>query len=216
MRQSFSVTSPASDLSLLTVEQLRDAAGLATGDTSRDEELKALGNGISTDIAVACNVADDGINPPTLLKETVRETLWVCDRPEELILSRRFVSSIVSVSEAGSVLAADGYFIDRGAGLLNRASAGRPWTWATGQLIISYDAGFAAVPADLIAAATDLARIRLSSSSRDPLVKSESIEVPDVQSRKLDFWVGALPGAAGPVPAEILTRLSRYKTVGIA
>ncbi|CAN7295414.1 hypothetical protein LJR221_001438 [Agrobacterium tumefaciens] len=216
MRQSFSVTTPASNLSLLTIEQLRAAAGLADGDASRDEELNALGQSISTDIAVACNVADDGINPPTLLKETVSETFWVCHRPDELILSRRFISSIASVSEAGSVLAADAYFLDRGAGLLNRANSGRPWTWATGQLVISYDAGFATVPADLVAAATDLVRIRLSSSSRDPLVKSESIEVPDVQSRKLDFWVGALPGASGPVPAEILTRLSRYKNVVIA
>jgi len=216
MRQSFSVTTPASDLSLLTIEQLRAAAGLADGDASRDDELSALGKSISIDIAVACNVADDGINPPTLLKETVSETLWVCDRPEELILSRRFISSILSVSEAGSALSADGYFLDRGAGLLNRANGGRPWTWARGQFVISYDAGFSSVPADLMSAATDLVRIRLSSSSRDPLVKSESIEVPDVQSRRLDFWVGALPGASGPVPAEILTRLSRYKNVAVA
>jgi hypothetical protein len=217
VRQSFSVISPASQLSILTDAQLRAAAGLDADDDSRDTELRALGAALSSDIAVACNVVDDGVNPPTLLQETVTETFWVCDRPPELFLSRRFVSSVTSVTEAGSTLTSSDHVLDAGAGLLNRVSGGRPWSWYTGEVSLTYIAGFAAAPPDLAAAAFDLAKIRLSYGSRDPLVKSESIEVPDIETRRLDFWVGALPGAAAsPVPPEILSRLSRYMNVFIA
>lgn len=217
MRQTFTVTSPASALSLLSTEQLRSAAGLDAADSSQDAELLVLGAAISTEIAVACNVADDGIHPPTLCRETVSETFWGCGNDHELFLSRRFVSSIVSVVEAGSTLTSTGHVLNAGAGLLNRVMNGRPWAWYAGETTVTYVAGFDSAPPDLAAAAIDLVRLRLSSASRDPLVKSESIEVPDIQTRRLDFWVGALPGAASsPVPPDILARLARYVNLGVA
>ena len=217
MRQSFTVTSPAPDKSLVTIQQLRIAAGLEGSDNSRDAELLLLGEAISADIATACNVADDGVSIPTLRRETIVETFWLSDRWDELFLSRRFVSAISVVTEAGVTLVPADHALDRAAGLLSRSRSGRPCAWGLGEGSVTYDAGFDTVPADLAAAALDLARIRLSSGSRDPLVKSESIEVPDIQTKRQDFWVGALPGsAAGPVPADILARLSRYMNVALA
>lgn len=217
MRQTFSVISPAPDLSLLSDAQLRAAAGLEVGDTSRDVELRALGAALSSDIAIACNVADDGVNPPTLRRETVTETFWVCDRPPELFLSRRFISSITTIVEAGSTLINSDRVLDAAAGMLNRVSGGRPWAWYNGEVSVTYVAGFDTVPADLAQAAIDLAKIKLSYGSRDPLVKSESLEVPDIETRRLDYWVGALPGAAASaVPPEVLSRLARYRNVSLA
>lgn len=217
MRQSFQVTVPATGLSLIPIERLRVAASLMPDNNTRDDELEALGIAISTDIAVACQVADDGQNPPTLLRETVTETFWMGDRPQEAFLSRRFVSSVSAVSECGASLVTSDYTLNSGAGLLYRVSGGRPFAWRNGQLTLTYAAGFAVVPVDLQEAALDLARLRLSSASRDPLVKSLTVEVPDVQTKRQDFWVGALPGAAAStVPPEIIARLSRYLNVLIA
>ncbi len=217
MRQSFTIVTPAPDLSLLTIQQLRAAAGLDDGDTSRDAELTALGVAISTDIAAACNVATDGQRPPTLRSEAVTETFWSYDKPLEMFLSRRFVSAVTAVSEQGSALVVPDYYLNADAGLLLRGQSGLPWCWRDGVVSVSYTAGFANVPPDLAAAASDFARIRLSSNSRDPLVKSESIEVPDVRSTKVDYWVGALPGAtSGPAPPEIMMRLSRFTNISIA
>lgn len=217
MRQSFEVVTPASSLLLVSIEQLRVAAGLAEDDDSKDAGLTLIGEALSTDIATTCGVVGDGVHPVTLMSETVSETFWHFDRPCEVFLSRRFVSAISEVSECGHVLTSADYKVDRASGMLYRISGGRPWVWRDGAVGVTYTAGFDAVPADLQMAAAELARLRLSSGSRDPLVKSESIEIPDVQTRRLDFWVGALPGSsAGPVPSEIMTRLSRFMSVLVA
>lgn len=214
MRQSFSVVVPAASLLLVPIARMRAAAGLAIDDGSRDAELTALGEAISTDIAVACKVASDGIRAPTLLQETVSETFWLCDREPELFLSRLLVSSIASVTEAGGALIASDWVLNAGAGIISRVSAGRPWSWLSGPVELTYTAGLAVVPADLAEVVVDIARLRLAGSARDPLVKSESIEIPDVQTRRTDYWVGALPGSsAGPVPAEFVSRLGRYMNV---
>lgn len=216
MRQTFRVTSPAADLSLLTIEQLRAAAGLASDDDSQDAELEPLGEAIAADIATACRTESDGVNPPTLKEETVVETFWNCDRADEVFLSRRFVSSVSAVSERETALTTDDYVLDAEAGMLRRVIGGRPWAWYTGDLSVTYVAGFATVPADLVAIATDLARHRLSAAAVDPLEKATTIEIPDVETRRVDRWVGAMPGSnAGPVPADIVARLSRYMNVAI-
>lgn len=217
MRQSFIVITPASNLSLVAIEQLRKAAGLTADDDSRDDDLRALGDAIATDIAVACGVSDDGIHPPTLLAETIAETLWNGSRGEEIFTSRRFVTNIAGLTECSSVLDNTGYVLDAGAGIIRRVNGGRPYCWATGTLTITYTAGFVTAPPDLQQAVVDLARMRLSAASRDPLVKSESIEVPDIETRRQDYWVGALPGTdVAPVPPDILARLARYQNVVIA
>ncbi|MEH7904003.1 hypothetical protein V7794_22670 [Rhizobium laguerreae] len=216
MRQNFTVTVPTASPSLLTIDQLREAAGLDAGDTSQDTKLTQLGLQISAELAIACNVASDGIHVPSLKAETVVETIWneVCDG--EILLSRRFISSVTVTELASSVNSSD-FYINRAAGILLRVNYGRPWRWQTGTIEVTYVAGLTDVPPDLVAIAADLARLRLSSSSRDPLVKSESIEVPDVQTRKLDFWVGAIPGTElSAVPPDLLARLALYRNVLVA
>jgi len=216
MRQNFTVTVPAPSPSLLTLPQLREAAGLGAGDTSQDAKLTQLGLQISAEIAIACNVASDGINVPSLKAETIVETIWNEHCDDEILLSRRFIVS-ATVTELSSAVNSSDFFINRGAGILIRVNGGRPWCWQNGTIEVTYVAGLADVPPDLVAIAADLAHLRLSSSSRDPLVKSESIEVPDVQTRKLDFWVGAIPGTElSPVPPDLLARLALYRNVLIA
>jgi hypothetical protein len=217
MRSKFVVVTPAADPSLLTIEQLRFAAGVAAGNTSRDPELQDLGDRVSADIASACNIRSDGVNVPTLRSETVRETFRQRGCDDMLFLARRFISDLVSVSDAGTALVDTDTVLDAEAGMIYRVSGACEMIWSRGDAVIEYTAGFEDVPADLVGAAMDLARLRLSSDARDPLVKGESVEIPDVRTVRQDFWVGAIPGSSGgAVPVDILGKLSRYINAVVA
>src|SRR3990167_5540578 len=113
----FQVDTAATDLQLLTIQQLRVGAGLVKDNSSRDEELTELGLRVAADIAVACRVADGGVYPPTLRSETVTNTFQWPGGAGDLILSRRFVSGTPTITEdAVAVVAAD-YAIKRAEGL---------------------------------------------------------------------------------------------------
>jgi hypothetical protein len=118
MFSTFNVTTPADDLSLLTIEELRAALGV-TG-TAEDAALKALGLRLSASIARQCCIASDGINPATLMLETCTETFRAVRPQNELILARRPVTAIVSVSESGAIVDPADYEIRRNAGILAR------------------------------------------------------------------------------------------------
>lgn len=217
MRSQFLVIAPAADLSLLTIAQLRFAAGLAAGDASRDTELQDLGKRISAEIASACQVRSDGVHVPTLRSETVRETFRQRGDDDMLFLARRFVSDLSSVGDSGTTLVEADTDLDAEAGLLARISGTRPLAWTQGDTIVEYTAGFTDVPADLAGAAMDLARLRLSADARDPLMKGETVEIPDVRTVRQDFWVGAAPGvSSGALPADILAKLFRYINIAVA
>ncbi|WP_160320374.1 hypothetical protein, partial [Rhizobium ecuadorense] len=76
--------------------------------------------------------------------------------------SRRFIVS-ATVTELSSAVISSDFFINRGAGILTRVNGGRPWRWQNGTIEVTYVAGLADVPPDLVAIAADLARLRLSS-----------------------------------------------------
>src|SRR5690348_6633732 len=106
MLSRFSVTTPATDLSLLTIAELRAAVGAT--DSSQDAELMVMGRRVSTSIARRCNVVSDAANPPTLLSETCTEVFrW--DGCGPLRLSRRPVTSVVSVTIGGDAVDAADY-----------------------------------------------------------------------------------------------------------
>lgn len=217
MRSTFTVVTPAADPSLLTIEQLRAAAGLVASDASRDSELTELGARVSADITAACRIRGDGVHIPTLRREAVREAFRQRGCDDLLFLARRFISDLTSVADAGTALVETDTILDAEAGLLYRISGTCELPWRRGDAVVEYTAGFDTVPADLVGAAMDLARLRLSANARDPLVKGESVEIPDVRTVRQDYWVGAVPGSTvGPVPADVLAKLSRYINVAVA
>ena len=105
--QSFSVTSAAPDLALLTIEELRAAAGVT--DDSMDDALDALGLQVSFSLAQTCGVASDGSHPATFLQESCEDTFWgVCLR-RSLLLSRRPILSLGTVLVDGSEVSEDDF-----------------------------------------------------------------------------------------------------------
>lgn len=208
----FAVTVAADDLTLLTAQQLRMAVGLSADDESKDAVLTPLGLQIASEIAAAAKIAKGGF-PITLRAESCRATFYLRRRTDKLILPRRFVSSIASVVECGDTLdPAVDMLLEGEAGLLSRMRNDWPCWWPCGKIVIDFVCGFDEIEDDLRGGAMDLVQIRLSETSRDPLIKSIQTNIPEMEDRRVDYWVGGVPNSAGygSLPDSVAKKLSRY------
>jgi hypothetical protein len=213
---SFSVTTPATDLTLLSISELRKAANVADG--SRDADLMALGSRVANAITQACNVATDGATPPTLRKETITDTFRrnrffgrVRNRDrdkleggETIYLSRRPIISVASVVEAGTPLDLSSYEIRAGKGALVRLNNDSPIQWVPNKIVVVYDAGWATVPEGLKRAAEQLVQLYWSQNSKDPLVRQSNL--PGVLEQQ--FWMG--PPSGPSIPQDVMDDLGPY------
>lgn len=198
----FQVLTPASDLNLLSIEELRVAIGLASDDTTQDAKLETLGKRVSSMIASACMVVRDGVSPPTLLLEGCLDTFRLKCSQSALYLSRRPISQMVSVTVAGTLLTEDvDYEVEPATGKLIRLSGDNETCWQAGKTVVEYDAGFDGAPDDIKAIAAQLAGGYWADDGIDPMEKSVSIPgVIDVQR-----WVDA--GADPQMPKDIFDAL---------
>lgn len=207
------VTQAAGDRKLLTTEQMRLAAGLAADDASQDSALALLNARISAEIVEACRIAIGNGAEPTLRREALLERFRLGrDERGPLILARRHNVEILSVVIDGVALTPDDWLVDSESGLLARLRSGVEceWTGTTG--LVAYRAGFEDVPPDLVGTASDLVRLRRSEVSRDPLAKRERVDVDGIDAIETEYWISVVGSSAstGPVPPELLQRLSRY------
>lgn len=214
MNSRLVVVEPAGDLSLAPIEVLRVAAGLAPDDDSRDLQLASLGLRISAEITDACKIAVGEGGAPTLRRELLRQIFRNAD-VEVLVLDRRHEVELTAVSIGGEPVADLTMIdVDVEAGMLTRWVDGCQARWRAGEIVIEYRAGFDDAPPALVGAVTDVARVRLSEATHDPLDKAVTIEIPDVETVRRDRWLGALPGASsasnGGLPADIVARLGRF------
>ncbi len=167
------VLTPATDLALLSPEELRAAAGLAEDDTAQDTTLALLGLEAAEWIADICGIRTAGANPPTVLAEELRETFPAMWSGPELVLARRFVSD-VTVTENGAAIAEGTDFVvvdDRG--VLQRLSSGYGLPWQVAPIVVEYIAGFSngspsQVPAAIKAVARDYVRMRYGVNALAP------------------------------------------------
>jgi hypothetical protein len=212
MRSVLAVDTAAADTSLLTVAERRAAAGLLAADTSRDADLLAMDLRNSANICSECNIRVAGASEPTLRQEILIETFRV-GSVGQLLLGRRHNVEIVSFDMDGTALTGADYIIDPEAGMLHRLIDDDIRYWCGSKLTIKYKAGFVTVPNDLKSAAIDYLRLSWLDQARDPLVKSEEIEIQDVDRVKRDYWIGAVPGqtSEGAVPAIVAGQLKRFR-----
>lgn len=199
---TLTVTSAADDRSLLTLDALRAATGVATG---RADELRALGAAVAQTITRFCGIRAGGATPPTLRAETLTETFRLDDAPQRLVLARRPILSVTSVTEAGEALTLDtDYEIESAPGMLLRLCGDAPSCWRCGKIVVVYSAGWSTVPEDLALAASKLASLLWQEAGRDPNLKRVRIE--GVSER--EYWV---PPSSDPlIPQEIAELLGAY------
>lgn len=195
----FTVTTPATSLSLLTTAELRAAVGVT--DNSRDAELAIIGRRVSTAIARQCNIVADSVNPPTLLEETCTEVFrWNECGP--LPLSRRPVTSITSVTIDGDAVDAADYEIN--GRNLYALSDDEIDEWTSGKITVVYVAGYATAPDDLKLAASKLVTATSAESTRDPSLKR--VDLPGIIEE--EFWVA--PSGDPLLSREVMDLLSPY------
>ncbi len=176
MRTIFEVTDPNSD-GLLTVAEARLALGLTDG--SRDADLTRMIARVSAGIYRACNLRTDGINPPSLLSEDITETFRLeCMKPGALQLSRRRVSEVTTLTEAGAEITIDtDYEIDRASGQLLRLGSTEAFgCWPSGKIVVEYSAGFETIPDDLKLAAETWLRVLWRDAYQTPGNVSDPFE----------------------------------------
>lgn len=216
MRSFLTVVAAASSLSLLTPEEMRVAAGLVSSDASQDAALAPLGLRVAAAIMAECNIAVGTGGEPTLLKETLSETFYGV-RADNLVLARRHNVAITSVTDRATTLDAAEHVVDPESGILTRLSNDCPIRWCATKLVVVYDAGFTDVPGDLKQAALDFFRYAWLEGKRDPALKAEVIDIPDVERVEKTWWVGSVPGQSyeGAVPDIVAGQLKRFRNFTI-
>jgi hypothetical protein len=208
------VTDAADELALLTTAELREAAGV-TG-SSQDSTLAAMGLRIAALITTECNVAVGNGAPPTLRQETLTETFWNV-RTDQLVLSRRFEIAVDTLTE-DDVAMTEGtdFLVDPESGILTRMYSNCPGSWCAQKIVVVYDAGFATVPRDLAQAAMDFVKVQWDQQTRDPTLKSEVIDIPDVERTEKTWWVSSTPSQSiGTIPDPISSQITRFRSPAI-
>lgn len=201
------ITTPADNRSLLTPVQLRIAAGLAADDTSRDDELVEIGVIVSDTISEWCNVAGDGVTPVTLMQETIVETFYPEIRSSSFFLARRFLGDVTVVEGGVTLTVGNDYTIE--GNQLTRRSSGSKICWPGAlTIVVTYEAGFADVPSTLAAEAAKLVAKAIAggASTTDPMLKTQSVNIPGVLTESREYWTGS------EVSPDMVERLSRYRS----
>lgn len=207
------VTTPAANPWLLTIEQARVAAGLASNDTSLDTSLQILLASVSAAIFDALNIAVGNGAEPTIRKERLTETVLVAPQ-WPIVLKRRHNVSVVSVEGWPGVTGPDDYIVEAEAGILRRADGCILSRGPGSRATIVYDAGFDVVPPVLVAAANDMLVLRRAEVEREsPLLKKEVVDVDGIDRVEREYWVTAAGASAQtqPVPPSILATLKRFR-----
>ena len=207
----FAVIAPATDLTLLTIAELRAAA---VADNSQDATLLPLGRYVTSAITKACRVATDGATPPTLRLETVSDTFRshshglgrhsypARHRGHKLELSRKPIVEMISVVENGITLdPATDYSINKSAGLLTRLRDDRESWWCDGTIVVTDRAGYATAPDDLKYAVIKFVQAITQQAGRDPLLRFKRIE--GLSEYRYD------PTEDSIIPAEVMDLLEQ-------
>lgn len=211
------ITTPAGDPNLLVLADVKAALGIDSGDTSQDVALSALIGRASADIFSACRIKRGVGQKPTLRQESLTETI-IFPGGLMLPLARRHDVELTTITVNGSAQDVSACLVNSDAGLVEMGFGVRVNLWPAGKYVMVYKAGFATVPADLAGIALDLLKLYRSAQSRDPLMKSERVDIDGVEEIERQYWVGAVGSSSGssPLPAEMISRLAPYRNPVVA
>lgn len=207
------VVTPAVSTALVDLALVK--AELALTATTDDVLLTAWIARASLAAAQYCN--------RTLVAETVRDDIWFERDPypwqvpggsSPLQLARWPIlpTPPVAVTLDGTALTVDDdYAIDVARGQLIRLDiAGRPCSWASVPVSISYAAGYSPIPADIQDAVIRMVKSRWFARLRDPMLRRE--EIPGVYSA--EWWVST--GNTGNLSPDVADLLDNYRIPVVA
>jgi len=199
---SIEITLPTDDRSLVSLESAKAALGI-TGSGSDAAVLSAILRA-SDLITRQCGLDSIGGVPPSLKSEDLIET-FRGTHGYSLLLSRGFVTTIYSITEAGVELGETDYFLQ--GRMLTRLRSDVESVW-TGKVVVTYAAGFSEVPEDLQQVCLEVLREQWSAASRDPLLRSETVDGVG----RMDFQVGGLArDTMGALPPSVAAAIAPYR-----
>lgn len=205
------VTVAASDLSLLTAQERRTAAGVS--DATYDAELAVMDLRVAAAIAAECNIAIGSGGDPTLRRETLSETFRNV-RSDSLIFARRHEIEVTSITVDGATLDDDEYEIDPESGILRRLDSDCFVDFCASKIVAVYDAGFDTVPTDLKGAAIDCLQSFWSRGQRDQMIKTYEVDVDGIDRVRTDYFAVSSSGnytqSAG-IPDIASGQLKRFR-----
>lgn len=211
----------AATYDLTDLATVHDELRIPTGTTTDDPFLTRAITQVSTAIQRHCN--------RVFAVETVRDVVYperddypfqVPGGVSPLQLTRWPVIGVASVVVAdgpGSEsrqLSRGHYRVDARNGQLVRLDryTKYPSPWYPVRTLVTYEAGYAVIPADLVDVALRLITSRFYSRGRDPTLKSQS--QPGLGDQA--YWVGSVPGVKGPFPEDMLAVLDSYRVPVVA
>lgn len=220
MRSRLVITTAADDLQLLTIAELRQAAGVTGSDS--DTQLYAMGLEIAAQIATECNIAVGSGGEPTLRKERLTETFWNVSTTQ-LVLSRRHRVSVISVDEDGVSIAGSDSDFDAESGIGSRFYSDRPGAWRSPKITVVYEAGFtlSQIPRDLKSVAMEMTKAAWASSKSSVAsgVKRQIVRVDDIDEVTTEYFEGTSSSSSGSagsaVPESVAGKLARFRNISI-
>lgn len=203
-------TASEGNLQLLSVEELRSAAGV-TGD-SADEDLAALGEAVGEIIANFCKVraAEDSV--PTLMAQDLVETFYLDGPVDSLVLARR-PAVLASVNLNDSEVDTGNVRLLGGAGILRYGDSS--WSaWSAGTIVVSYVGGFSVVPQAVRIAAKAMVKTLYAASQAATTTAGavRSLTLEGVGQVSYDTSNSAVSGE-DPLPTHIAALLAPYCNV---
>lgn len=192
---------------LTSLQTVKTELGITSG--AADGYLKSAISRASAAAASYCN--------RVFPVETVKDEFWAQKSPtlyfvpgtfEPLTLSRFPVTSVTTVTE-NSVALVDGtdFRIDYAKGWLIRLGvSGNPINWPIYPVSVTYLAGYATIPYDVVDAVIRMVKNRYFMRTRDSSLRQENI--PGVIEQQ--FWV-ATGAESGAITPDIVDLLSGYR-----
>jgi hypothetical protein len=192
------------DLDILTIEELREAAGVS--DDSQDAELTVLGRAIGEIIANHCNARAAEGSVPTLLAQALVETFRISVPAYSLVLARRPVGEISHVIAGGTFTGE--YVALKGHGVLRRPSTA---LWS-GTVEVAYVGGFEVIPDALKYAAKALLQgIQTAQSAAEISSALRSVSAEGVGTVQFNTGSSSDTSQRPLVPLFIDNLLTPYK-----
>lgn len=189
--------SPVAPSALATIEQVREWCGVS--DMSQDALLSRLS---AMAVAQMENYCGALFTP-----RNVVETVEILDTFDTLMLAHAPITSVASVTIDGAAFASTEYRLNARFGFLRKVDAS---AWEKGLVIITYAAGYATVPAELVHASLEL--VKAVRDRREVAYGKARIAVPDVADETFFKTMDdALTGPNGAsVPAHVAGLLAPY------
>lgn len=211
------VVTPADDYDLIDLTTLKTLLNISKNDL--DPYFEITIPQASAQIANYCN--------QPIVVETIQSSFWptrdgwpwvVNDRFAPLQLPRWPLTAVDSVVEtingvATTLVSGTDYIADMAKGQLIRLGQnGYPRNWAANPIVVTFSAGYEAVPYDVQKAVADLLKAMLAARDRDPLLREENIEgVYEAQ-----YFFGSGPDSSDGLPESITGPLDKFRMPVVA